>query len=97
MRYNHAYHALRQAYGLAIGAQGNEPQGRSKKSSRMMQLLAAYHGLAYLNTAKGRLAWSKRLQRAHKFCLLVDTFGLIILDVSPAVSVSRVDKVSLTP
>jgi hypothetical protein len=36
-----------------------------------MQELAAYQGLAYLNTANGRLAWSKRLQRAHKFCLLV--------------------------
>ena len=62
----------------------------------MMQELAAYQGLAYLNNANGRLAWSKRLQRAHKFCLLVDIFGLIILNVYPAVSVSRLDKVSLT-
>ena len=37
-----------------------------------------------------------RLQRAHKFCLLVDIFGFITLEVSLAVSVSRVDKVSLT-
>jgi hypothetical protein len=62
----------------------------------MMQELAAYQGLAYLNNANGRLAWSKRLQRAHKFCLIVDIFRCIILDVSPAVSVSRLDEVSLT-
>jgi hypothetical protein len=61
-----------------------------------MQELAAYQGLAYLNTANGRLAWSKRLQRAHKFCLLDDIFGFNIWNVSPAVSVSRLDKVSLT-
>ena len=62
----------------------------------MIQSLAAYEGLAYLNTVKGRLAWSKRLQRAHKFCLLVDICGFAILDVSPAVSVSKLDKITLT-
>lgn len=61
-----------------------------------MERLSAYEGLAYLKTAKGRLAWSKRLQRAHKFCLLVDIFGVTILEVSPAVSVSRLDKITLT-
>jgi hypothetical protein len=79
-------------------AQGNGPQGwkvARKSLAEMMQQLAAYRGLAYLNTAKGRLAWSKRLQRAHKFCLLVDIFGLTILDLSPSVSVSRLDKILL--
>ena len=67
-----------------------------KSLTEMVQQLAAYQGLTYLKTAKGRLAWAKRLQRAHKFCLLVDIFGFNILDLSPAVSVSRLDKVSLT-
>ena len=71
-------------------------EGGSKSLTVMMQELAAYQGLSYLNTANGRLARSKRLQRAHKFCLLVYIFGFKTLDVSPAVSVSRLDKVSWT-
>ena len=61
-----------------------------------MQQLATHQGLDHLNTPKGRLAWSKCLQRAHDSCLLVDIFGVRVLDMSPAVSVSRLDKISLT-
>jgi hypothetical protein len=38
-----------------------------------------------------RSALQKRLQRARKFLLVVDAFGLSILDSVPEVSVSRVD------
>jgi hypothetical protein len=38
-----------------------------------------------------RSALQKRLQRARKFLLLVDAFGMSVLDSVPEVSVSRVD------
>lgn len=38
-----------------------------------------------------RPALQKRLQRARKFLLLVDAFGMSVLDSVPEVSVSRVD------
>jgi hypothetical protein len=38
-----------------------------------------------------RSALQKRLQRARKFLLLVDVFGMSVLDSVPEVSVSRVD------
>jgi hypothetical protein len=42
-----------------------------------------------LNT--GRSALQKRLQRARKFLLLVDTFSVSVLNSVPEVSVSRLD------
>ena len=79
-------------------ATDNGPQGwkvAHTSQTEKMRKLADFRGLNYLATSKGRLAWSKRLQRAHKFCLLVDIFGVGILEATPAVSVSKLDKVSL--
>ncbi|KAK9893208.1 hypothetical protein P389DRAFT_25035 [Cystobasidium minutum MCA 4210] len=43
----------------------------------------------------GRAAWSKRMQRAQKFCLVVEIFGIHILQAVPAASVSRLEKLTI--
>jgi hypothetical protein len=58
--------------------------------------LSTYEGLTYLTTARGQMKWKKRLQRAHKYCLLVDIFGEAVLEAAPSVSISRLDPISLT-
>lgn len=35
------------------------------------------------------------MQRAHKFCLVVEIFGITILQAVPAVSVSRLEKIAV--
>ena len=40
-------------------------------------------------------AWIKRLQRGHKFCLLVDMFGIIMLQAVPAESVTKLEKITI--
>jgi hypothetical protein len=42
------------------------------------------------------MKWKKRLQRAHKYCLLVDIFGEAILGAALSVSISRLDPISIT-
>ena len=63
-----------------------------QRATSMFQALA--EGTQILPTR--RYIWFNYLGHAEKFCLLVDIFGFIILAVPPAVSVSRLDKVSLT-
>ena len=60
-----------------------------------MRQLATYEGLGHLTSLEGRAAWSKRMQRAHKFCLIVEIFGINILQAVPAVSVSKLEKIPI--
>ena len=68
--------------------------GRSKQLDILRQL-ATYEGLGHLASPEGRAAWAKRLQRAHKFCLVVKIFGIDILHAVPAVSVSKLEKITI--
>jgi hypothetical protein len=73
---------------------GKDWNGRSQQQ-RLFALLCKQidsvvnYGSGSSNTRRSAL--QKRLQRARKFLLLVDIFGMAVLNSVPEVSVSRVD------
>ncbi len=67
----------------------------SSQQKDLFNVLTGRDDLKYLTTKLGYMRWQKRVQRAHKFFLLVEIFGLPILNAVPIVSVSRIDCLSL--
>ncbi|KAJ9091913.1 hypothetical protein QFC21_007026 [Naganishia friedmannii] len=96
---NWAYWQLGQAYEAFCKVNTDNTKDRDwnhrSEQQRLFALLCkqiesvANHNSGSSNM--GRSALQKRLQRARKFSLLVDTFGMSVLNSVPEVSVSRVD------